>query len=55
MLVLLVYGETQEPATLILHGNDGQTWLSIVETSNQEKSLKMVAVIKNVLGGKLLP
>ena len=31
MIVLLVYGEAIEPTTLILHGNDGQTWLSFVE------------------------
>ena len=29
MIVLLVYGGASQPATLILHGNDGQTWLSI--------------------------
>jgi hypothetical protein len=29
MVVLLVYGNMEEPATLILHGNDGTTWLSI--------------------------
>jgi hypothetical protein len=29
MVVLLVYGTTTEPVTLILHGNNGQTWLSI--------------------------
>jgi hypothetical protein len=28
MVVLLVYGASNQPATLILHGNDGQTWLS---------------------------
>ncbi len=31
MIVLLVYGEAAEPTTLILHGNDGQTWLSFVD------------------------
>ena len=31
MIVLLVYSETAEPTTLILHGNDGQTWLSFVD------------------------
>ena len=30
MVVLLVYGEASEPATLVLHGNNGQTWLSLV-------------------------
>lgn len=31
MVILLVYGESEEPVTLILHGNNGQTWLSIAE------------------------
>ncbi len=31
MIVLLVYGTAQEPVTLILHGSDGQTWLSTVD------------------------
>lgn len=53
MLVLLVYGEAQEPATLILHGIDGQTWLSIVETPNQKTNANTVTAIKNVLVGKL--
>lgn len=30
MVVLLVYRSTSEPATLILHGNDGKTWLSVI-------------------------
>jgi hypothetical protein len=30
MVVLLVYGKVEEPVTLILHGNDGTTSLSIV-------------------------
>ena len=33
MVVLLVYGKTNEPVTLILHGNDGQTWISLVNNS----------------------
>jgi hypothetical protein len=35
MMVLLVYGKAPEPATLILHGNDGQSWLSLVDTPAQ--------------------
>ncbi|MDP1713321.1 MAG: hypothetical protein Q8L41_01125 [Anaerolineales bacterium] len=53
MLVLLVYGEALEPVTLILHGNDGQTWLSIADTPNQKTNIKTVAAIKNALEGKL--
>jgi hypothetical protein len=35
MVVLLVYGTGEEPVTLILHGSDGQTRLSIVESPSQ--------------------
>ncbi len=31
MIVLLIYGESAEPATLILHGNDGKTWISVTD------------------------
>ncbi len=36
MVVLLVYGATAPPVTLILHSNDGRTWLSLVETPAQQ-------------------
>jgi hypothetical protein len=29
MVVLLIYGSMEEPATLVLHGNDGKTLLSM--------------------------
>lgn len=35
MVVLLVYGASGGPATLIAHGHDGQTWLSLIETPEQ--------------------
>jgi hypothetical protein len=40
MVVLLVYGAAAEPATLILHGNDGQTWLSISDGMTSNARLK---------------
>ena len=40
MVVVLVYGKTQEPVTLILHGNDGQTWLSTPEGPTSNAGLK---------------
>ncbi len=36
MVVLLVYGEPAEPATLVLHGNDAKTWLTLVHTAAQQ-------------------
>ena len=33
LVVLLIYGSTNEPATLMLQGNDGQTWLSLANNT----------------------
>jgi len=40
MVVLLVYGAMAEPVTLVLHGHDGQTWLSTPEGPTFGSSLK---------------
>jgi len=52
MIVLLVYNDAALPATLILHGNDGQTWLSLVDTPGQKTDVKLAAAIKNALERK---
>jgi len=31
MVVLLVYGRERKPASLVVHGHNGQTWFSLVE------------------------
>jgi hypothetical protein len=49
MIVLLVYGEAPEPATLILHGNDGQTWMSIADSASQRGDPNLVTRIRRVL------
>ena len=49
MVVLLVYGEAPEPATLILHGNDGQTWMSIADSSSQRGDPELVTRIRRLL------
>ena len=49
MVVLLVYGITADPATLILHGNDGQTWFSIVESPLQGAGAELVTAILRAL------
>jgi hypothetical protein len=49
MIVLLVYGEVAEPATLILHGNNGQTWISIADSAVQRGDEQLVSRIQNVL------
>jgi len=51
MVILMVYGESAEPVTLILHGNDGKTWFSIAETPDQRTNAKTVSVIRYSLEG----
>jgi hypothetical protein len=49
MIVVLVYGNTAEPATLILHGNDGQTWLSLIDNSIQRSDESIQSTIQSTL------
>jgi hypothetical protein len=49
MVVLLVYGKAAEPVTLMLHGNDGQTWFSIADNVQQRSDKKLSDEIKQVL------
>jgi hypothetical protein len=50
LIVLLVYGEVVEPATLILHGNAGKTWISIPDNTLHLIDAKLVADIRQALG-----
>jgi len=36
MIVLLVHGQRTQPITLVVHGHDGQTCLSMVDVENNE-------------------
>ena len=49
MVVLLVYGEPAQPATLILHGNNGKTWISAPDTAVQPVDVKLIFSIRKVL------
>lgn len=49
MVVLLVYANGAEPVTLILHGHDGQSWLSLVEHSGQQPDQETVKIIQIAL------
>ncbi|HMB23025.1 MAG TPA: hypothetical protein VKP08_09360 [Anaerolineales bacterium] len=51
MVVLLVYANGAEPTTLILHGNDGQSWLSLVEHPGQQPDKETIKVIQRALQG----
>ena len=57
MVVLLVYGKAADvstplntsPVTLILHGNDGQTWVSIANDPQQRANAKLIHSIQQAL------
>ena len=49
MVVLLIYGKTPEPATLILHGHDGQTWISLAERPDQKTDAGLVKAVQRAL------
>jgi hypothetical protein len=49
MVVLLVYGKAEVPFTLIVHGNNGQTWLSIADGSQQTIDSQLINTIHQAL------
>ncbi len=49
MIVLLIYGKSSEPVTLILHGNNGQSWLSLVNNAQQRPNPNLRSVIEQAL------
>jgi hypothetical protein len=49
MIVLMIYGEGVMPTTLTLHGNDGQTWISLVSQPDQDPDARTRAVIQQAL------
>ncbi len=54
MVILLVYGKQESPATLVIHGQDGKTWLSLatpLETPSRqalEASVRKSLMVLNV-------
>jgi hypothetical protein len=53
MIVVLVYGHSSQPLTLILHGNDGRTWISFVDRPGQRADSVTVGVIQKALQPRL--
>jgi hypothetical protein len=57
MVVLLVYGKASDvstpldtsPVTLILHGNDGKTWVSIADNLGQRADERLIAAVRRAL------
>jgi len=49
MVVILVYGIANEPVTLILHGNDGQTLVSIGDIPLLKSDAGLIRAIQQAL------
>ncbi len=49
MVVLLIYTEMGEPATLVLHGSEGQTWFSLINTPAQPADARIQAAMEGAL------
>jgi hypothetical protein len=49
MTFLLVYQDGQAPASLLIHGFQGTTWLYLVETPQQPVDQKLDLLIREVL------
>ena len=51
LVVLLVYGNEEGPVSLMLHGSDGQTWLSLVDRPGQPANTTTVTSIQQAVEG----
>ena len=49
MVILLVYGRSHQPVSLVAHAHNGQTWFSVVDTPQQRADPHIVAAIRLVL------
>jgi hypothetical protein len=53
--VLLVYKTGSKPVTLLIHGHDGRTWLSLINTPQQPVNPCLEALIMKTLVPPPLP
>lgn len=49
MVVLLVYGKQADPATLIIHGQDGRSWVSLVAPAGKRFNQHLEVVVRRIL------
>lgn len=50
MVVLLVYGEQPQPASLVVHSHEGRTWFSLAGRASQPSNPRLEAAIRRALG-----
>ena len=55
IVMLLVYSLDDHPATLVVHGSDGRTWLSLTDFPGQRPSPSLRAAILTALSPDKAP
>ena len=49
MVVMLVYGTAGVPATLVAHGHNGQTWITLIDTPEQRPAPDVATAVTQTL------
>jgi hypothetical protein len=49
LVVLVIYGESTAPISLMLHGTDGRTWITLPDSSGSGSALNVAATIRSAI------
>ena len=49
MVVLLIYQKKGDPVTLVIHGQDGRTWLSVANPTGQRTNQHLEVLVRRAL------
>lgn len=49
MVVLLVYRKRGEPVTVVIHGQDDRTWLSVAGSTGKRSNQRLEAAVRRIL------
>ncbi len=49
LVVLLVYGKSEDPATLVIHGQDGKTWISLATPGETGSRQNLESSVRHIL------
>lgn len=49
MIVLLIYGKQDDPATLVIHGQEGRTWVSLAGPGGKHANQHLETAVRRAL------
>jgi hypothetical protein len=53
MIVLLIYQKKGDPVTLVIHGQDDRTWLSLVNPTGQRSNQHLEMLVRRVITSRM--